>query len=160
MKTATPSASTTWNLNISDNCLKITGTRVCSSDFIFTAEFCLSFFILFTYLRQLTVNMPLDILQSFLCCQTVYKTACAQKHTATQGVSKGESMIALGISNTLPAFPFGRLEGPGTIRKVPGGSLHTFSPVRKYVFPLRFMKTCKSSFCTYCLRDTLASGTF
>ena len=32
------------------------------------------------------------------------------------------------------AFPFGRLGSPGTIRKVPGGSLDTFSPERKYPY--------------------------
>ena len=32
--------------------------------------------------------------------------------------------------------PFDRLGSPGTIREVPGGSLHTFSPERKYDFPV------------------------
>ena len=51
---------------------------------------------------------------------------------AEYGVSKGEKIDNLVCYKMGYFLPFGRLEGPGTIRKVPGGSLHTFSPVRKY----------------------------
>ena len=49
--------------------------------------------------------------------------------------SKGGNGDKVGFRTILSVSPFGRLESPRTIRKVLGGSLHTFSPERKYGIP-------------------------
>jgi hypothetical protein len=48
------------------------------------------------------------------------------------GDSKGGSKESTGKANLGCAPPLAVLESPRTIREVLGGSLHTFSPERKY----------------------------
>ena len=57
------------------------------------------------------------------------------------GVSKGGATETWLFNYFSLAPLFGRPKGPGNLRKFPGGSLHTFSPERKY--GLRSKRTAK-----------------